>query len=125
MNEIRLTFASEAFEAVARVLVEMGLSFRVEPVGTTARQERAAETAPAAKPQTPARTARKASKAKRAARPAKASPPADAAIPGAERLRAAIAKSGPAYRSPLEPPATSPAPPSPGGNDQPGEQSDA
>ncbi len=100
MKEVRLTFASEGFEAVSKVLVEMGLSFRVEPVGPAARQA-AAEAAPAAKPRAPAGPARKTSKAKRAARPAKA--PAAGDTTGAERLRAAIAQSGTAYRSPLEP----------------------
>jgi hypothetical protein len=111
MTELRLTFASEGFAAVSQVLVDMGLSFRVEPVGETARKEAApaVEAAPAAKGRTPAKPARKsAAKAKRPVRSEKA-PADEATLAGAERLRAAVARSGTAYRSPLEPPKRCPA----------------
>ncbi len=107
MKEVRLTFASEGLEEVSKVLVEKGISFRVEPVGSPAKQEIAAEAAPRA----PARPARKASKAMRPTRPAKA----DATSPGAERLRAAIAQSGTAFRSPPEPSEGAPPPARPAG----------
>ena len=131
MTELRLTFPSEGFPAVSQVLVDMGLSFHVEPVGTAARQEAAtaAETPPTPK-RTPAKKARKTAKAKRAARsesPAAAPTPVDATVAGAERLRAAIARSGPdVYRSPLEPPADTVAPPAPDSAraEQSGERSD-
>ena len=71
MTEIRLTFAAEGFEAVSKVLVEMGIGFHVEPVGDPGQDRRPAPgAAPAAKRRAPAKAARKASKAKRAARPA-------------------------------------------------------
>ena len=124
MKEVRLTFASAGLEAVSKVLLELGISFRVEPVDTAAKQETTTEAAPAAKPRTAARPARKASKAKRAARPATAAS-ADATSPGAERLRAAIAQSGTAFRSPLAPPAGTREPDPPAGlvpaSDQPDE----
>ena len=119
MKEVRLTFASEGLEAVSKLLVDMGLSFRVEPVGPAVRQQAAAEAAPAAKPRAPAKPARKASKAKRAARPAK--PPAAGDATGAERLRAAIAQSGTTYRAPPEPSPTTPEAAAPIG-DRPSEQ---
>jgi hypothetical protein len=123
MKELRLTFASEGFAAVSQVLVDMGLSFRVEPVGAATKEEAAPamEVASAAKQRTPTKPARKSpAKAKRAAQHEKTPPEAMAA--GAERLRAAIAKSGAAYRSPLEPSATAPEPALPGGGDEDSEQ---
>ncbi len=106
MTEIRLTFAAEGFEAVSKVLVEMGIGFQVEPIAATPKKEAApaVEAPPPAKKRAPAKPARKASKPKRAARGQKPASD-DAAAPAAERLRAAIARSGTAYRSPLEPPA--------------------
>ena len=123
MRELRLTFASEGLAAVSQVLVDMGLSFRVEPVGAAAKEEAAPamEVASAAKRRTPTKPARRSpAKAKRATQQERTPPEAMAA--GAERLRAAIAKSGTAYRSPLEPPATAPAPALPGGSDEDSEQ---
>ncbi len=105
MKEIRLTFATEGLEAVSKVLVDMGIGFRVEPLGAAARQEAkpAAEPPPAPRKRAPAKTARKASKVKRAARSEEPAPADDASLAGAERLRAAIARTGTTYRSPLEP----------------------
>ncbi len=123
MRELRLTFASEGFAAVSQVLVDMGLSFRVEPVGTATEEEAAAATgvASAAKRRTSAKPARTSpAKAKRATQHERTPPEAMAA--GAERLRAAIAKSGTSYRSPLEPPATAPEPALPGRSDKDREQ---
>ncbi len=125
MTDIRLTFAADGFEAVSKVLVEMGIGFHVEPVATPAKKEPApvAPTPAAPKRRAPAKAARKAAKPKRAAKPATA----DAEAPGAERLRAAIARTGTPYRSPLEMPgAGEPATPAggaPGGGqpDKPGD----
>ena len=102
MTELRLTFASEGLAAVSKVLVEMGLSFRVEPAAPAPKVESAAgsQAAPAPKRRTSAKPARKnPAAARQALHPERASPEATAV--GAERLRAAIAKSGASYR-PLE-----------------------
>ena len=118
MTELRLTFASEGLAAVSQVLIDMGISFRVEPVALARSREEAApagEPAPAAKRRVPAKSTRKtASKAKRTTRPEKPSAE-ETAAQGAERLRAAIARSGTGYRSPLEPPASSDRPATPAG----------
>lgn len=105
MTDLRLTFASEGLAAVSQILVEMGLSFSVEPVGAVAKEEKTAPAA-AAPPTTsrrpPAKTARKSpAKTKRAAQSERG--PSDAPAAGAERLRAAIAQSGTAYRSLIDP----------------------
>ena len=115
MNELRLTFSSEGFAAVSQLLVDMGLSFRVEPVA--AAKEEAAPAlgnAPTSVKAARERTA----KTKKLARAAKPPTSGDAVVPGAERLRAAIARGGSAYRSLLEPPAT----PAGSGGDAPTEQ---
>jgi hypothetical protein len=105
MTDLRLTFSADGLAAVSKVLVDMGIGFRVEPV-SSAREVVAAvvaQTAPVAK--RPSKATRKGSgKSKRAAQPAR--PPADAPAGGAERLRTAIARGGSTYRSPLAPPAT-------------------
>ena len=118
MTELRLTFASEGFAAVSQVLVAMGLSFRVEPVTSAAKKEEATTKSEATQParrRAPAKSPRKsASKAKPASRPE--NPPAgESAAQGAERLRAAIARTGTGYRSPLEPPGSAPEPTPPSG----------
>ena len=112
MKEFRLTFAAEDFAAVSQALVAMGVSFHVEPVGIGPAE------GPVAEAEAPAtarvvrgavKGARKASPTRQAkhSRAAKAETPAlpaNAPTGGADRLREAIARSGSAYRSVMEPP---------------------
>jgi len=114
MNELRLTFPSEGFAAVSQLLVDMGLSFRVEPVGAAKEQAAPdADKAPA-----PAKAARKSmANPKKPARAAKSRTPEDVAIHGAERLRAAIARGGSAYRSLPKSPTNPAAPAGSAGDD--------
>jgi hypothetical protein len=85
VNEIRLTFRSEDFGPVSKVLVDMGVSFRVEPL-TDAEPE-----APRAKPPPPAprKAPRKAGR-KAAAPPRHATRSEDRIVTGADRLREAV-----------------------------------
>ncbi len=106
MKELRLTFAAERFGAVSQFLVDMGIGFSVEPVEAAARPAappRSDET-----PQPRRRQAKKAARksggaAKKAERAPKPPAPSETSVAGAERLRAAVTRSGTgAYRSPLD-----------------------
>ena len=121
MNELRLTFSSEGFAAVSQLLVDMGLSFRVEPVA--AAKEEAAPTLGNAP--TPVKAARqRAAKTKKLAHAAKPPTSGDAVVPGAERLRAAIARGGSAYRSLTDSPTIPTAPAGSGGDAPTGQPSE-
>ena len=119
MTELRLTFASEGLAAVSQVLVDMGISFRVEPVGPAAQEEGASEAAAPVRRQAPAKPARKSSRKARRAAPRPEKPQAEETpAAGAERLRAAIARGGAGYRSPLESPPSPAEPSAPAGGGQ-------
>ncbi len=107
MKEFRLTFAADDFAMVSQALVAMGVSFHVEPVASapnTAEVDEDHATA-VAKVRSPAKATRKAPVAHRTQRskPETRVPPTNASMGGADRLREAIARSGSAYRSVMEP----------------------
>ena len=112
MKEFRLTFAAADFAAVSQALVAMGISFHVEPVGTSSGEAPVTDAgAPAAARGVPgpARRARKTAPARpakqsRANNPETPVSPANPSAGGADRLREAIARSGSAYRSVMEQP---------------------
>ncbi len=85
MNEVRLTFSMGDFGVVSQALIEMGVSFRVDPL--TPPQEEARGEAPLARAQP---------KAKPAAKKAKSTKPSrqqdSRTATAAERLREAISR---------------------------------
>ncbi len=102
MKELRVTFASDRFNAVSQVLIDMGISFSVEPVDDAPPELVAAHAAPA--PATRRRkTAKATAKTAVAAKRRAARTTADAPAPGAHRLREAIARRQTTFQSPFEP----------------------
>ena len=88
MNEIRITFGSDEFPTVSKVLIELGVSFRVEPVRSMGD-----DMGTAAAPRLVASPPRKPVKKPPKGKPAKAdSPTPTRAVSLAERLRAATAR---------------------------------
>lgn len=84
MSEVRLTFSTGDFGAVSRALIEMGVSFRVDPLTKPID-----ETNPEALPvRAPAKNKPAAKKAK----PTKPSRPQERSVTAAERLREAISR---------------------------------
>jgi hypothetical protein len=88
MREYRLTFATENFGAISQALVDMGVSFRVEPMeapGLTALSEASA------KPRVPAKKPAKAAPKKKAAGlvPKRSQP----SLAGAQRVLERLARS--------------------------------
>lgn len=87
MKEFRLTFTTDNFGAISQVLVDMGISFRVEPI-----EAAFAEAAPARASHPPAakrrRSTKKTAKAGAVAKPARAEKPATRA----DRLREAMTR---------------------------------
>jgi hypothetical protein len=91
MREYRLTFATEDFGAISQILVDMGVSFRVEPIEAAAIKPsppRIAE--PASTKRSPARKAAK----KKTGRADKAAKGGQASLAGAERLLESLARGG-------------------------------
>jgi hypothetical protein len=85
MSEVRLTFSTGDFGAVSQALIEMGVSFRVDPL--TPPTDEARSDTPLPRAQTKSKPAARKSK------PAKPSRPQDTrAATAAERLREAISR---------------------------------
>jgi hypothetical protein len=83
MKEVRLTLNAEEFGAVSQVLIDMGVGFRVEPIGS-----KAPETGPPLAGKSPPARRRKTSR-----KTAKPAAKRDALAPsGADRLREAITR---------------------------------
>jgi hypothetical protein len=101
--EIRLTFETDNFASVSQILVDMGIAFRVEPVGAAVAEPARAPRQQPASPQ-PRRPAK--SEAKRAGQRPKPARQSNEPSIGAQRLRDAITRtvmpSGPMPRA--EPP---------------------
>ena len=110
MKEFRLTFAGEDFAVVSQALVAMGVSFHVffNDTATTEIAVAESRTRSAARAHASTKGARKATTAHRTkqSKPEALVPPASTPIGAADRLRDAIARSGNAYRSVMEPVAT-------------------
>jgi hypothetical protein len=88
MREYRLTFTTENFGAISQALVDMGVSFRVEPMeapGLTAPSE------VPAKPRAPAKKPAKAAPKKKAA--GSAPKPSQPSLAGAQRVLERLARS--------------------------------
>ncbi len=101
MSEVRLTFAATDFGAVSEALINMGVSFRVDPLraAVPVDPDRAAPAAPArAQTRRKAPAARKTPAAGKAAR-VRETRPASAA----DRLREAITRSQPPAETPAFP----------------------
>jgi hypothetical protein len=111
MKEIRLTLNADDFGTISQLLIDMGMSFRVEPLEDAAAQ--ATTTRPAPSTASPRRqTPKKAGKA-RAKRPRKRD---EVPLSAADRLRKAIAQkqAASASTSPLAQPPVQQAPPTHG-----------
>jgi hypothetical protein len=103
MGEIRLTFQTRDFGAISQALIDMGISFRVEPVKG---DEGEAARAPA--PQPPGAETRRPAKAtgKSGGKAARAKPSRkgeDRQVTAADRLRDAIARNLSSVPSAMEP----------------------
>jgi hypothetical protein len=101
MSEVRLTFSTGDFSAVSQALIEMGVSFRVDPL--TRPPEEESEPAPV-RAQPKSKPAQKKAKAGKASRPSQ-----ERSVTAAERLRDAISRTAgeavpfpPAVRTPPE-----------------------
>ena len=98
MNEIRITFGSDDFPTISKVLIELGVSFRVEPV-----RGMASESATGSAPRLVASAPRKPAKKPPKGKPGKAeSASPTRAVSLAERLRAATARNAAVEAAALE-----------------------
>jgi hypothetical protein len=87
MKEYRLTFATENFGAISQVLVDLGVSFRVEPVEAAAgRAAPARVDEEPAKPRSPARKPVKTAAKKKTGRGGKGAKGRESPAAGAERV---------------------------------------
>jgi hypothetical protein len=88
MGEIRLTFETRDFGAISQVLIDRGISFRVEPMMGAEGEPVRASHAAGGEPRRPAKAAAKGAKSRRG----QASGQRAEAASGADRLREAIAR---------------------------------
>lgn len=100
MSEVRLTFAATDFGAVSEALINMGVSFRVDPLrAIPAEPAGPAPAAPRAQPRGKAASTRKKQLAARPQQQRETAP-----VSAADRLREAISRNQPSDSRPSSPP---------------------
>ena len=93
MKEYRLTFATENFGAISQILVDMGVSFRVEPVEPAAKPVAAGRgEEPAVKPRSPGKKPAKAAAKKK--KPDRGSRDTQTRMASAQRVLEGLTRGG-------------------------------
>jgi hypothetical protein len=96
MKEYRLTFATDSFGAISQILVDMGVSYRVEPVEAAVTKAAAAGVGeePPTKHRSPGKKAVKTAAKRKPGRADRAAKGRQTPSAGAERLLEGLARAG-------------------------------